>query len=159
MNRSDCVHLSNVRAAANYPESRAWIASTRKLIASADQGVLEQAEQQLHYETMKEIKETLSKAMALEWTPDMQHELGRILKSALQFFRLLHRHPADFRMAMVPAVYANGDVVAFDPTRMEDVGVEDEDGSQGRELAISVFPITCKKGDENGENVSRPKPL
>ena len=44
--------------------------------------------------------------------------------------------------------------VLFEVDCMEDIGGEDEDGLEGREICCVVFPGVIKRGDENGRSTT-----
>ncbi|KAH8168898.1 hypothetical protein LIA77_11024 [Sarocladium implicatum] len=74
--------------------------------------------------------------------------LRALLTSALDLSRLLSVQRAVLRVYM-PQILPHQRVL-FDPEVMEDVGGEDEDALDQREIACVVFPGLIKNGDESG---------
>lgn len=136
-----------------YPETKQWIDTTRKLIARHNAKVLEQADTRMHYETLGEIMSIFEKAAPIDWNTDVQAALSKIIASALELFQVLHKQAAIFQVAMLCATGADGNPSPFKPSWMEDIGNEMEDGGKNWSVGIVLFPVILKWGDERGENV------
>ncbi|QSZ32859.1 hypothetical protein DSL72_002439 [Monilinia vaccinii-corymbosi] len=75
--------------------------------------------------------------------------LKTIIHSAIDLSRLLRVQKAVFSI-MMPMI-DDDQRMMFDEERMEDIGGEDEDGLNEREISCVTFPGIMKAGDENGE--------
>jgi activating signal cointegrator complex subunit 1 len=87
---------------------------------------------------------------------DVQHSDARdqslrsLLNSAVELSRLLRVQKAVFKTIM--PVIEGHQINIFDADTMEDVGGEDEDSLEGREICCTTFPGMIKEGDEAGEH-------
>ncbi|EDN94518.1 hypothetical protein SS1G_10392 [Sclerotinia sclerotiorum 1980 UF-70] len=75
--------------------------------------------------------------------------LKTIIHSAIDLSRLLRVQKAVFSI-MMPVIEGHQRLM-FDEERMEDIGGEDEDTLNEREISCVTFPGIVKAGDENGE--------
>jgi len=75
--------------------------------------------------------------------------LRTLITNSIELSRLLRVQKAIFRTIM-PSIEAY-QITVFDPESMEDIGGEDEDTLQEREIRCVTFPGIAKAGDENGE--------
>lgn len=75
--------------------------------------------------------------------------LRALLNDAIDLSRLLRIQKAIF-VVMMPTIEDHQRTL-FDPATMEDIGGEDEETLQQREVACVTFPGIVKHGDENGE--------
>lgn len=86
---------------------------------------------------------------------DLQHtevrdqSLRTLVHSAIELSRLLRVQKAVFSV-MMPCIEAHQRTM-FDTETMEDIGGEDEDTLNEREILCVTFPGMVKSGDENGE--------
>jgi activating signal cointegrator complex subunit 1 len=74
--------------------------------------------------------------------------LRALVTSAIELSRLLVIQKAVFKV-MMPEILPHQKVV-FDPSTMEDIGGEDEDGLADREICCVTFPGVIKTGDGSG---------
>jgi len=74
--------------------------------------------------------------------------LRALIASAIELSRLLVVQKAIFKVAM-PEILPHQRTV-FDPSTMEDLGGEDEEGLEEREICCVAFPGIIKRGDESG---------
>ena len=74
--------------------------------------------------------------------------LRALIGSAIELSRLLVMQRAIFKVAM-PEILPHQRTV-FDPATMEDMGGEDEEGLDEREICCVAFPGIIKRGDESG---------
>ncbi|ESZ96889.1 hypothetical protein SBOR_2754 [Sclerotinia borealis F-4128] len=72
-----------------------------------------------------------------------------IINTAIDLARLLRVQKASFSIMM--PVIEHHQRTMFDEERMEDIGGEDEDNLNEREISCVTFPGIMKAGDENGE--------
>lgn len=82
-------------------------------------------------------------------TDSRDASLRSLLTSAISLSRLLRVQKAIFEIKM--PVLEEHQQTMFDNERMEDIGGEDEESLQGREIICAVFLGVEKRGDENGE--------
>lgn len=86
---------------------------------------------------------------------DIKHTEGRdqalrtLINSSIELSRLLRVQKAVFSV-MMPSIMDHQRTM-FDPESMEDIGGEDEDTLNDREIRCVTFPGIIKAGDENGE--------
>ncbi|KAK0639269.1 hypothetical protein B0T16DRAFT_338127 [Cercophora newfieldiana] len=74
--------------------------------------------------------------------------LRALVASAVELSRLLVVQKAIFKVAM-PEILPHQQTI-FDPATMEDMGGEDEEGLDEREICCVAFPGIIKRGDESG---------
>lgn len=77
------------------------------------------------------------------------HSLRALITSSIELSRLLRVQKAVFSI-MMPSIEAHQRTM-FDAESMEDIGGEDEDTLNEREIRCVTFPGIVKNGDENGE--------
>lgn len=75
--------------------------------------------------------------------------LRALINSAIDLSRLLRVQKAVFSIVMPSIEYYQRTM--FDSETMEDIGGEDEDTLNEREIRCVTFPGIVKTGDENGE--------
>lgn len=75
--------------------------------------------------------------------------LRALITNSIDLARLLRIQKAVFSVVM-PSLEGH-QMTMFDPTSMEDIGGEDEESLQQREIRCVTFPGIVKTGDENGE--------
>lgn len=100
-----------------------------------------------------EVRNSIARAMQIEWTERLQAEMVKIFATGLELLRLLHRQPALYFVQMLPAC-EEGEPLSFDAAAMEEVErLEDSHALAGRRIEISVFPLVYKKDGEEDEAV------
>lgn len=75
--------------------------------------------------------------------------LRALINSAIDLSRLLRVQKAIFKTVM--PVIEGHQINIFDAEVMEDIGGEDEDSLEGREIRCVTFPGMIKEGNESGE--------
>jgi hypothetical protein len=75
--------------------------------------------------------------------------LRALVNSAIDLSRLLRVQKAVFKTIM--PIIEGHQINRFDPEIMEDIGGEDEDSLEGREIRCVTFPGMIKEGNESGE--------
>lgn len=90
--------------------------------------------------------------MDLKLSDNAKSSFRVLISSAVDLARLLRVQKAIFE-PMMPLVEPHH-IHTFDADTMEDIGGEDEDGLQGREIRCVAFPGIVKRGDISGENTS-----
>jgi hypothetical protein len=106
-----------------------------------------------------EIAASLAKeAMAiLEDITDVEPESGReialraLVIEAIALSRMLRVQKANFKPIMT--VVEGHQVNTFNAETMDDIGGEDEETLEGREILCMTFPGVLKEGDENGQRL------
>lgn len=71
-----------------------------------------------------------------------------LVGSAIELSRLLVAQRAIFKVSM-PEILPHQQIM-FDSSTMEDIGGEDEDSLEDREICCVTFPGIIKRGDESG---------
>ncbi len=81
-----------------------------------------------------------------------EHEvrgLHTLINEAVSISRILRVQKAYFNVVML--VLEPHQVNIFEPESMDDIGGEDEESLQGREVVCVTLPVVVKEGDENGQ--------
>ncbi|KAM7217745.1 hypothetical protein V8F06_006879 [Rhypophila decipiens] len=119
-------------------------------------GILKkEADQKMQNETAAIIESVISKVNTLlDTVADIKSSEGRdqalraLVSSAIELSRLLVVQRAIFKVSM-PELLPHQQTM-FDPSTMEDIGGEDEEGLEEREICCVTFPGIIKRGDESG---------
>ncbi|PQE30896.1 Involucrin repeat protein [Rutstroemia sp. NJR-2017a WRK4] len=118
--------------------------------------LLKEAPQKLHSETnavieslIAQLNSILDPICDIPRSEARDQSLRAIVTSSIELSRLLRVQKAVFSI-MLPSIEAHQRVL-FDEVTMEDIGGEDEESLQEREIACVTFPGIIKAGDENGE--------
>lgn len=77
--------------------------------------------------------------------------LRALINSSIELAQLLRVQKAVFK-AFMPVIEGH-QINTFDAETMEDIGGEDEDSLEGREIRCVTFPGMIKEGNENGEQL------
>jgi hypothetical protein len=85
----------------------------------------------------------------LQHTEARDQSLRSLVNSSIELARLVRIQKAEFGI-MMPSIEGHQQTM-FDSNTMEDIGGEDEDTLNEREIRCVVFPGIVKSGDENGE--------
>ncbi|KAK0613845.1 hypothetical protein B0T14DRAFT_384541, partial [Immersiella caudata] len=114
-----------------------------------------EADQKLHKETFHitdtivgRVNRILDAITDTKPTDPRDQGLRALIGSAIELSRLLVMQRAIFKVAM-PEILPHQRTV-FDPATMEDMGGEDEEGLEEREICCVAFPGIIKRGDESG---------
>ncbi|KAM7206313.1 AKAP7 2'5' RNA ligase-like domain containing protein [Rhypophila sp. PSN 637] len=117
--------------------------------------VKKEADQKMQNETAGIIESVISKVNTLlDTVTDIKASEGRdqalraLVSSAIELSRLLVVQRAIFKVSM-PELLPHQQTM-FDPSTMEDIGGEDEDSLEEREICCVTFPGIIKRGDESG---------
>jgi len=115
-----------------------------------------EAETRLQTETAVIIEAVVKQVNSImDGIGDIQHPESRdqslrsLINSSIELSRLLRVQKAAFSVTM-PSIEGHQRTM-FDPNSMEDIGGEDEDTLDDREIRCVTFPGIVKAGDENGE--------
>jgi hypothetical protein len=85
----------------------------------------------------------------VEGSDSRDQSLRVLISSAIDLSRLLRVQKAVFKTIM--PVIEGHQINQFDAQIMEDIGGEDEDSLEGREIRCVTFPGMIKEGNESGE--------
>jgi hypothetical protein len=77
--------------------------------------------------------------------------LKALIFEAISLSRMLRVQKADFKLVM--PVIEGHQINTFDAETMDDIGGEDEETLEGREILCITFPGVLKEGDENGQRL------
>lgn len=97
----------------------------------------------------KQVNSILCSISDISDSDSRDNSLRAIINSAVDLSRLLRVQKAVFSIVM-PSI-EDYQRTMFDPETMEDIGGEDEDTLNQREIRCVTFPSIVKAGDENGE--------
>ncbi|KAF7947175.1 uncharacterized protein EAE97_004424 [Botrytis byssoidea] len=118
--------------------------------------LLKEAPEKLKSETttvvntvVAQLNSLLDPIFDVQSTEARDQSLKTIINAAINLSRLLRVQKAVFSI-MMPIIEEHQQT-KFDEERMEDIGGEDEDTLNEREISCVTFPGIMKAGDENGE--------
>ncbi|TGO23876.1 hypothetical protein BPAE_0118g00030 [Botrytis paeoniae] len=118
--------------------------------------LLKEAPEKLKSETtavvntvVAQLNSFLDPIFDVQSTEARDQSLKTIINAAIDLSRLLRVQKAVFSI-MMPIIEDHQQTM-FDEERMEDIGGEDEDTLNEREISCVTFPGIMKAGDENGE--------
>lgn len=118
--------------------------------------LLKEAPEKLKSETttvvntvVAQLNSLLDPIFDVQSTEGRDQSLKTIINAAIDLSRLLRVQKAVFSI-MMPIIEEHQQTM-FDEERMEDIGGEDEDTLNEREISCVTFPGIMKAGDENGE--------
>jgi len=98
---------------------------------------------------VKQINSIMTSISDIQPSEARDQSLRALINSSIDLSRLLRVQKAVFSILM-PCIEAHQQTM-FDPDCMEDIGGEDEDTLNQREIRCVTFPGIVKSGDENGE--------
>jgi len=98
---------------------------------------------------VRQVNNILSSISDIQPSDPRDQSLRTLTTSAVDLSRLLRVQKAIFSISM-PIIEAH-QKTTFNAESMEDIGGEDEDSLQDREIQCVTFPGIVKAGDENGE--------
>lgn len=117
--------------------------------------IKKEADQKLQKETANIISSVILKVNTLlsaitETKPSEARDqaLRVLVGSSIELSRLLVIQRAIFKVSM-PEILPHQRIM-FDPSTMEDIGGEDEESLEDREICCVTFPGIIKRGDESG---------
>ena len=140
--------------AKNEADANQWRAATLGALnmksLSSD---LEWRMEQVIHAVGKEVMDVLGAITIAEGLPteSMASQLHVLVKEAITLSRTMRVQKAHFTLWM--PIIRQHELHHFDAEMMEDIGGEDEDSLQGREVRCITFPGVVKEGDENGERM------
>jgi len=114
-----------------------------------------EADQRMQKETanivdavVQKVNTILDAITDIRATESRDQALKVLVSSSIELSRLLVVQRAVFKVIM-PEILPHQRIM-FDPSTMEDMGGEDEDNLEERELCCVTFPGIIKRGDESG---------
>jgi len=114
-----------------------------------------EADQRMQKETanivdavVQKVNTILDAITDIRATESRDQALKVLVSSSIELSRLLVVQRAVFKVIM-PEILPHQRIM-FDPSTMEDMGGEDEDSLEERELCCVTFPGIIKRGDESG---------
>lgn len=140
--------------AKNKADLNSWRAATLgALNTNSMAGDLEWRTEQVIHAVGKEVMDLLGVVTTTEApsAESMSSQLHALIKEAITLSRTLRVQKALFTLWM--PIIRQHELHHFDAETMEDIGGEDEESLQGREVLCITFPGVMKEGDENGERM------
>jgi activating signal cointegrator complex subunit 1 len=98
---------------------------------------------------VKQVNNIMESISDIQHSESRDQSLRALINSSIELSRLLRIQKAVFSTIM-PSIEGHQRTI-FDPELMEDIGGEDEDTLNEREIRCVTFPGVVKTGDENGE--------
>ena len=98
---------------------------------------------------VKQVNNIMESISDIQHSESRDQSLRALINSSIELSRLLRIQKAVFSTIM-PSIEGHQRTI-FDPELMEDIGGEDEDTLNEREIRCVTFPGIVKTGDENGE--------
>ncbi len=98
---------------------------------------------------VQEVNTVMDSIADVKHTEARDQALRTLINSSIELSRLLRVQKAVFSI-MMPSIVDHQRTM-FDADSMEDIGGEDEDMLNDREIRCVTFPGIVKAGDENGE--------
>jgi activating signal cointegrator complex subunit 1 len=143
--------LIRARAVGTTESLNAWRSTTLSILRK-------DATQKLSSETaaiaelvVDEFNQIMSDIGDIPPTEARDQSLRNLVNNSIELSRLLRVQKAKFTVLM-PSIEGH-QVTVFDRESMEDIGGEDEESLEGREVRCVAFLGIVKSGDENGERV------
>jgi activating signal cointegrator complex subunit 1 len=99
---------------------------------------------------VKRINDIMDDISDVKGSETRDQSLKALINSSIDLSRLVRVQKAVFKMVM--PVIEGHQIHTFDVKTMEDIGGEDEDTLEGREICCVTFPGMVKEGDESGEH-------
>jgi activating signal cointegrator complex subunit 1 len=128
-----------------------WRSTTLVVLRSASAEQLQSTTDAITDSIILKMNAIMNDISDVSSTEARDQSLRALITSAIDLSRLLRVQKAIFRPIM-PVIEAH-QINAFDPEIMEDIGGEDEDSLEGREIRCVTFPGMVKEGDESGEQI------
>ena len=100
-------------------------------------------------QVVQQVTSILTSISDIQPSAPRDQSLRGLINSSIDLSRLLRVQKAVFSLSM-PRIEAHQRTM-FDAESMEDIGGEDEDTLNEREIQCVTFPGIIKAGDENGE--------
>ncbi len=126
-----------------------WRSSTLSIIHKDALQKLQSETEVIVNSTISQINEILDSISDAQHTENRDQPLRTLLNTSIELSRLLRVQKAAFSIVM-PIIEGHQQTM-FDSETMEDIGGEDEDTLDEREIRCVAFPGIVKSGDEHGE--------
>lgn len=128
-----------------------WRSTTLAVLRKGSPEQLQASTEALITGLVAKINTFLSALTDIQPSQQRDTTLRALINSAIDLSRLLRVQKAIFKPIM-PVIEAH-QINVFDSETMEDIGGEDEDGLEGREIRCVAFPGMVKEGEESGEGI------
>jgi hypothetical protein len=125
-----------------------WRSSTLTTLKKASSEELERTTEMMISTLVDQISSILDDISDASISESRNQSLRALVKGAIDLSRLLRAQKAIFKPIM-PNIEGH-QINTFDTETMEDMGGEDEDTLEGREICCVTFPGITKEGDEHG---------
>jgi activating signal cointegrator complex subunit 1 len=126
-----------------------WRSTTLAILRKEAPQKLESETSAIVESLVKQIYTIMASISDIQHSEPRDQSLRVLIYSSVELSRLLRVQKAVFSILM-PCIEGYQRTM-FDPDCMEDIGGEDEDTLNEREIRCVTFPGIVKSGDENGE--------
>lgn len=123
------------------------------MLLEINEKALQEADMKLIEAAIYDAFDMLKSAVFIDWETE-KPTLRKILASAIELYRELHRSKATFKLQMIPCHTSQGSNTFEMSTMAAVASDENEHALVARPLEVSVFPGIYKYGNEMGQNVS-----
>ncbi|KUJ18283.1 uncharacterized protein LY89DRAFT_583613 [Mollisia scopiformis] len=131
------------------PTMNQWRSATLSIIQKEAPKKLKSETAAVVEVVMNQVNTIMDSIGDLQHTESRDQSLRSLVNNSIELARLVRVQKADFSI-MMPCIEGHQRTM-FDPDTMEDIGGEDEDTLNEREIRCVTFPGVVKAGDENGE--------
>jgi activating signal cointegrator complex subunit 1 len=143
---SSDAHLLHAGTAENMNQ---WRSTTLAILRKDAPASLATQTERIVEHVVQQVNNILTSMSDIQLSEARDQSLRALLASSIDLSRTLRVQKAIFSISM-PIIEAHQRTV-FDAESMEDIGGEDEDSLNDREIQCVTFPGIVKTGDENGE--------
>lgn len=126
-----------------------WRSATLALLRNSALEQLQTSTESVIHSIISKINSIMDDVSDVAGSEVRDQSLRALINSAIELSRLLRIQKAVFKTVM--PIIEGHQINKFDVEMMEDIGGEDEDTLDGREIRCVTFPGMIKEGDENGE--------
>lgn len=126
-----------------------WRSTTLVVLRNSSLDQLRPATESIVNSLVRRINSIMNDISDVEGSEARDQSLRALIHSAIDLSRLLRVQKAIFKTIM--PVIEGHQINRFDAEIMEDIGGEDEDSLEGREIRCVTFPGMIKEGNESGE--------
>jgi activating signal cointegrator complex subunit 1 len=126
-----------------------WRSTTLVVLRNSSLEQLRSATESVVNSIVRRINSIMNDISDVEGSEARDQSLRALINNAIDLSRLLRVQKAVFKTIM--PVIEGHQINRFDVEIMEDIGGEDEDSLEGREIRCVTFPGMIKEGNESGE--------
>jgi activating signal cointegrator complex subunit 1 len=134
----------------DYGKVNQWRASTLIILRNS-LGELQPETETIIRSIMLKTNTLINDITDVDGSEARDQSLRALINSSIEMARLLRVQKAVFKTFM--PVIEGHQINTFDAETMDDIGGEDEDSLEGREIRCVTFPGMIKEGNENGEQL------